>query len=138
VASYLNQWLDGAHDVSPKTRERYRELAMHQIIPHLGGIHIQKLTPERLRAWHAALLDKLSPQTVKHAHRLLQVCLGFAVQSGTLTRNPAARMKLPKVEAAEIEILSPDEITDMLGKLRDSHYGRPPSGRERGAASCWL
>jgi integrase len=119
VGSYLATWLDGAHDLSPKTLERYRELAKHQIVPHLGSIALQKLTPERIRMWHAALLEKVSAQTVKHAHRLLQRALAFAVENGRLVRNPAAKMRLPRVDAPEIEILSQEQIADMLTKLSD-------------------
>jgi integrase len=69
--------------------------------------------------WHAALLEKVSAQTVKHAHRLLQRALAFAVENGRLVRNPAARMRLPRVEAPEIEILSQEQIALMLTKLAD-------------------
>jgi hypothetical protein len=37
VAEYLREWFDNDHDLAPKTRERYRELAELQIIPHLGN-----------------------------------------------------------------------------------------------------
>src|SRR4051794_35591327 len=36
VGEYVRKWLDGATHLSPKTLERYRELAERQIIPHLG------------------------------------------------------------------------------------------------------
>lgn len=35
LAQYLNDWLDGPTDLSPKTLERYRQLTQQQIIPHL-------------------------------------------------------------------------------------------------------
>ena len=37
VAEYLRQWLDVGECLSPKTLERYRQLAERQIIPHLGA-----------------------------------------------------------------------------------------------------
>jgi len=52
LAEYLRAWLDGEHDLSPKTRERYRELCDAQIIPHLGTITLQRLRPARLAEWH--------------------------------------------------------------------------------------
>src|SRR5262249_17856038 len=36
VAKHLRSWLESDHDLAPKTRERYLELAELQIIPHLG------------------------------------------------------------------------------------------------------
>ena len=77
VAEYLRSWLASAHEQSPKTLERYHELAERQVIPHLGGIKLQKLKPETIRQWHTTLLSAgLSARTVGHAHRLLRLVLG--------------------------------------------------------------
>ena len=45
VATYLRSWIEIAEvvSVSPKTAERYRELIGHQITPHIGALHLQKL-----------------------------------------------------------------------------------------------
>src|SRR6266702_1958139 len=45
VAEYVRGWLDAVNDLSPKTLERYRQLAEQQIIPHLGATLLQKLRP---------------------------------------------------------------------------------------------
>jgi integrase len=119
VGQYLNAWLDGARTQSPKTLERYRELAERQIVPHLGNVLPQKLKPEDLTAWHAKLLDGgISARTVKHAHRVLSGCLRRAVENGTLIRNVAAIRKPPAVEEEEIEILTPDQVSHVLEALR--------------------
>jgi hypothetical protein len=57
IASYSRETLDVARDLSPKTRERYGELLERQIAPHLGEIHIQKLTARHVEAWHTMLLE---------------------------------------------------------------------------------
>lgn len=117
LAEYLRTWLKSAHEQSPKTLERYGELAERQIIPHLGAIKLQKLKPEHVQAWHSELLNAgLTPRTVGHAHRLLRLVLQCAVKNGTLTRNVATVHRPPKVEEAEIEILSPEQIADVLAK----------------------
>jgi integrase len=36
LAEYVRGWLDASNNLSPKTEERYRQLAERQIIPHLG------------------------------------------------------------------------------------------------------
>jgi hypothetical protein len=38
VGGYFEAWLDAAVWLSPKTLERYRELAARQISPHLGDV----------------------------------------------------------------------------------------------------
>ena len=118
VNEYVRQWLDNALGLSPKTMERYRELSDRQIIPHLGDVKIQKLRPEHLEQWHAALLrEGLSARTVGHAHKVLGAALKRAVENGTLSRNVAAIRKAPKVEQEEIEILTPDEVKAVLDGL---------------------
>lgn len=118
VAEYIRQYLDSTRAQSPKTLERYHELAERQIIPHLGDVRLQKLHPEHIEKWHAALLDRgLAARTVGHAHRLLAVVLRRAVENGSLTRNVASIRKPPAVEVQEIEILSPDQVKAILSAL---------------------
>ena len=118
VAEYLKAWLEGAPKGSAKTMERYGELAANQIIPHLGGLKLQKLRPEHVQHWHGTLIGEgLSPRTTKHAHKLLHRILTDAVKNGTLPRNVAGIHQPPEVEQEEIEILSLDQIADVMAKL---------------------
>jgi integrase len=118
VAEYLGAWLDSAVDQSPKTLERYRELAERQIFPHLGDMPLQRLRPEHLSAWHSELLNGgLSARTVGHAHRVLGVALKRAVENGTLARNVASVRKPPAVEEQEIEMLTPEQVSSVLEAL---------------------
>jgi integrase len=118
VSEYLRQWLDGSLAQSPKTLERYRELMERQILPHIGNIKIQKLRPDNIETWHAALMATgLSARTVGHAHRVLSSALKRAIENGVLACNVAAIRKPPKVEAGEIEILSAGEIETVLDGL---------------------
>jgi hypothetical protein len=55
LADYLRQWLEDAHELSPKTTERYRQLAEQQIIPHLGAIPVQRLKPAQVERWHSTI-----------------------------------------------------------------------------------
>src|SRR5262245_10769558 len=120
VAEYLGQWLNGALDPSPKTLERYRELAERQVIPYLGNVALQKLKAEHVSDWHAKLIASgLSAQTVVHAHRVLSLTLRRAVENGTLARNVAALRRPPKVEPREVEILSPSQVAAVLASLAD-------------------
>jgi integrase len=124
VAEYMRAWLSGAHGLSPKTAERYRQLAEHQIIPHLGPVQLQKLKPAQLQDWHGIIIREggkdgrpLSARTVGHAHRVLHRALQRAVENETLPRNVASLIRSPNVEAQEVEILSADEIGIVLAKL---------------------
>jgi integrase len=118
LAEYLLAWFEGTPKASPKTAERYRELADRQVIPNLGALRLQKLRPEHVEQWHGTLIKTgLAPRTVGHAHRLRARVLGYAVENGTIARNVAAIRKPPKVEEREIEILGADQIAEIRTKL---------------------
>jgi len=124
VAEYLWGWLESANDLSPKTIERYRQLAERQIIPHLGATLLQKLRPLQIHNWHATLLNSggkdgkpLSARTVGHAHRVLHGARERAMRLEIISRNVAHSVPPPKPGTAEIRILSADEIVDILARI---------------------
>lgn len=124
VAECVRGWLDGADHLSGKTRERYRALAEQQIVPHLGGIVLQKLRPVHIADWHVTLLKSgskdgapLSARTVGHAHRLLHTVLTRAASLEIVGRNVAGLVRPPKIEADEVEILTAAEVGNLRIKL---------------------
>ena len=126
VETYMRAWLDAPVGLNPKTLDRYRQLAADQIYPHLGKIELQKLTEARLQDWHGTLLARggktskpLSPQTVKHAHRLLHTALARAVRGKLLLRNVAGLISPPKVPRKEVTSLTAGQIGALLDKIQD-------------------
>jgi integrase len=126
VAEYIRGWLEGARELSPKTTERYRQLAEQQIIPHLGATPLQRLRPVQVHEWHAKLLAAggaggrpLSARTVGHAHRVLHRALARALGREELSRNVASAVPPPEVAAAEIAILGAEAIADVLSRLEN-------------------
>jgi integrase len=124
VAEYVRGWLDGATHLAPKTIERYRELAEHQIIPHLGATVLQKLRPAQISDWHAALLRSggrngrpLAARTVGHAHRVLHSALALAAKVEIVSRNVVGVLSPPKVEDVEIVSLTDTQIASVLTGL---------------------
>lgn len=133
VRDWLTRWLDNvtAISVSPKTLERYRQLVDVQITLHLGALALQKLRPSHIAWWHANLLKDgrsgggaLSARTVGHAHRVLSKALGDAAKIEIVPRNVALGLSPPAVEEREIEILTPDQIGELLAKI-DGHVLKP-------------
>ena len=127
LADYIRRWVETAEtlNLSLKTAERYRQLIERQIVPHLGGLPLQKLKPVHVANWHATLLKAgghdggpLSPRTVGHAHRVLHKALTDAVRHELLTRNPASVVSPPRVTAEEIDILSADQVKAVLAAMR--------------------
>ncbi len=117
VHEFLDKWDRdfAAVHVSPKTRERYRQLANKQIIPNIGQVRLQKLRPVHLADLYAKLLKAgLSPRTVGHVHHLLHRALGHAGTWGETQRNVAALVKPPKVDSEEVVILTSEQVSDLM------------------------
>ena len=128
MAEFLDRWEKdwAANNVSPKTRERFSQLIMHQVLPHHGNIPIQKLRAVHLSELYGKLLrdgrvggGELSAKTVGHVHRCLRRAFGHAAQWGLITQNPAALVHSPRVQQAEMEILRENEVEAMFANLRD-------------------
>jgi len=109
--------------VTPRTRERYRELLASYVFPTLGDRPIQKLTPTEIDHLYIALERKLSAATVRHVHTALKACLATAVRKGVLVNNPAGRADAPRKIDPEIgRALSVEEVTRLLAGFAGTVY----------------
>lgn len=130
VEVWLRQWLDGPAKmrVTPKTLQEYRAWAEGRIIPALGRVRLDQLTPAHIQAAWAALLtaprrdgkqgDGLSPKTIRNCHGLLRTSLETAIRHGLLARNPCDLVDLPRAQKPRIRVLDADQITTLLNAAR--------------------
>src|SRR5215203_5804531 len=85
MAQFFDRWLDHVKtQVSPRSHERYLELARKNIAPLLGDVILSKLQPAQISAAYVKALQSgrrdgqggLSPRTVHHMHCILKQALG--------------------------------------------------------------
>jgi Phage integrase, N-terminal SAM-like domain len=89
VREWLATWLAAVREeVSPKSHERYSEIADNFLVPELGAIAITKLAPAHIQAAYSKWAIEgrrdgkpggLSPRTRHHIHRILSSALARAV-----------------------------------------------------------
>jgi integrase len=121
VGQYLEEWLEDYARVStrPRTFQRYVELVRLHIIPAIGSIRLEKLTPSNVQR---LLNDKhtagLSPKTVKHIRGVLNTALGRALKWGAVARNVAALTDAPKAVRPEIRCFTTDEARRFIEAVR--------------------
>lgn len=126
VEAWIEQWLDQCElDLKPKTVYGYRSLANAYILPRLGDVRLDDLTPEdveRMLAWMVSPRGpQVSPTTAGNARRTLKVALNAAIKRGRLTGpNPAAVARSPRVPHQEVEPLSISEVQAVLTAARDT------------------
>jgi integrase len=124
---YLESWLTWKRSrVSDRTWERYASLLRGSVIPKLGRLHLQDLTPQHLDEFYAACLrdeagqrkkSRLSPTTVHHRHVALKMALRRAVELGTLVRNPADFTSPPRPDRPQMRVLNETEVGLLLKAL---------------------
>jgi integrase len=127
LSKFLDRWLEHVESqVSPRTFERYAEIAQKNVAPLLGQAVLMKLRPDQISAAYAKALKSgrrdgsggLSPRTVHHMHRVLRQALAVAVKWNLLSRNPADSVDLPKVERKKMRALDSAETAALLAHFR--------------------
>ena len=126
----LREWLEiwkreYTGDVKPSTAYLYGRNIDQYIIPHLGAVKLEKLTPLQVQEFYNRLLkpDKeevrpLSAKTVRNVHGVLHKALQQAVQAGYIRSNPASACKPPRAAKAEIRPLDADQVSAFLKALQ--------------------
>src|SRR6516165_5926271 len=158
VTAFLERWIEHMQgQVSPRSHERYAEIARKNLAPLLGGIGLTKLKPAQISQAYAKALASgrrdgkggLSARTVTHMHRVLREALQQGVRWQMLARNPADAVKPPKVERQQMSVLDTDATADLIEAARETplfmpimlgvrtDYGVAKSWPCVGATSIW-
>jgi integrase len=120
VRARIDQW-EAAGDISARTAQRYRQLAEHQIVPHLGTKVLCKLRPLDIEAWHTALRATVAANTIGSAHRVLSKALRDAARNDLVARNVCKEQGAPKAETTEQEIVR--NVPELVAKLQGWPHG---------------
>ena len=114
----IDQWSTSGV-IGAKTTKRYGVLLDKQIAPHLGDTVLQRLSTNDIEKWHAKLKAAgLASGTIKAAHKVMVKALDDAVRHDQLARNVCALQRVPKAAAAEVAIITADQIEQVVSKLK--------------------
>ena len=131
LAQFFDRWLKHIKpNVSPRTHERYEQIATKNIVPLLGAKIIFKLQPIDISEAYSKALESgrrdgkggLSPRTVHHMHRVLYSALGQAERWQVITRNPAALLEKrdrPKIEHKPVSTIDAPTTAAVLDAARE-------------------
>jgi integrase len=131
LLQFFERWLVHIRPhVSPKTHERYTEIALKNIAPLLGAKVISKLTQIEISAAYTTALTSgrrrgkggLSPRTVHHMHRVLSSALSQAERWKWIVRNPAALLEKkdrPKIERKAVRTIDAPATAAALNVARE-------------------
>ncbi len=130
LAGFLvEEWLPAVRPpkVRPSTWLSYQRNVERHIIPALGHVPLQRLTPAQLTGFYRTLLERgrrdgrggLAPKTVRNIHGALHTALRDAARWGYVARNVAAAADLPKGMTPEMRVWSPEQLRAFLKHVRD-------------------
>jgi len=121
LGTFLDQWLEQAHRhvIRSSTYPGYRAILDKHIIPELGHIRLQHLTPRHIQAFYDKKLNEgLSPATVRRIHAILHRALDTAVQWNLIGRNVSNMVSLPRIGGSKIQPLTEEQAKLLLQAVR--------------------
>src|SRR5215211_6676774 len=128
VGSYLlEEWLPDNQPprLRPSSFANYTIYTRTHVVPRLGDIELQRLTPSNLSAFYRALLTDarrdgqgLAPKTVRNIHAMLHRALKDAVRLGYLVRNVADAVTPPRGASPELQVWTPQQLRAFLAHAR--------------------
>ncbi|MGO4956771.1 site-specific integrase [Luteococcus sp. Sow4_B9] len=105
LQAWLTQYLDevASQTVRPSTLRRYRQEARLYIIPVLGKLRLDKLTPHHISDFYQLMGRRLSAGSVRRLHALLRRSLTVAVRWKLMASNPVLAVDPPSVTRQEVK-----------------------------------
>jgi len=137
VVQFFERWLKYIKpNISPRTHERYEQIATKNICPLIGGKALSKLQPIDISEAYAKALESgrcdgkggLSPRTVHHMHRVLFSALDQAERWKLIARNPAALLEKrdrPKIERKPVTTIDVATTATVFDAARESRLFIP-------------
>ena len=120
TASLLTEWLEhmGTQNrVRPRTLAEYRRIVEQHVIPRIGALPVQKLTPVHVERMLSNMTnDDVGARTMQLCHMRLSQALDWAMRMGYVRRNVAKLVERPTVEKRADTIWSPAQATAFLAK----------------------
>jgi integrase len=127
----LAEWLPTVKgSLRPTTYASYAMLAKEHIIPRLGALQLQKLSPAAINALYAHLSEHgrvhgggpLSASSVRRVHAVLHRACHDAVRWGRLSANPVAGADPPKASAERhdrLPVWTAEQLSAFLGYVSE-------------------
>lgn len=125
VTQWLSHWLDAivAPSVKPLTLKDYRQVCDNHLVPAIGAVRLDRLTPAHVRKLHADIVAARSLGTANKVHRVLRAALGDAERDGLIPRNVARLVETPAAKGGR-SALTRLEATKIIRATDDPMHAR--------------
>jgi integrase len=121
-----DEWLPTVETTRrPSTAANYRTNVKVHVVPLIGDIRLQALTPVQLNAFYAKLQadhrrdgQPLAPKSVRNIHAMLHKALKDALRWGLVTRNVADAVDAPNGLSPEMHAWTAEQLRAFLAHAR--------------------
>ncbi len=121
LKEWSEKWAAGL-TVKPKTKSGYESLLRSRILPVFGKRRLAEIRRSDIQEWIASMLaEGLSAGRARQAVIVLRLMLDAAVDDRLIARNPADRIKLPKIPHKEAEYFDPDAADRIVGAVPEDY-----------------
>lgn len=120
LRDYLEGWVREVRNIRPRTRVEYANAVALHIVPTIGHVRLDALSPAHVEAMLRALEPTLAPKSLRNVLGVLRRALTFAVRDELVTRNVAAREYIDpiRVPRSEPRVLTATERAALLTAAR--------------------
>lgn len=126
VGDLLRYWLETHVDGIKRetTTARYHTTVDIHLIPGLGAIPLQKLTPAQVQQFYTdKRAEGVGARSLVFCHQRLSQALKMAVRLGLVARNVCEAVTAPRYERTPKATWTPGELARFLHCAQDSPYG---------------
>lgn len=129
VKEYLEDWVESYArlNLRPSTYDGYKKTIHTYIVPYIGHIPLNQLTPAAVDKMFQAIIDKgLKPSTALGAKRVLSVALGHARKYRYIETN-AARDTITKFgkSAKTPDPYTPEQVAMLMDRVAGTEWEMP-------------
>jgi integrase len=108
---WAGRWQATTTNLRPNTRALHAYLLRRFLLPAFAGTALADVDLMAVRSWLAALeAERVSPNTVAKAYRLLARIMDTAVEAGLLVRNPCSVKGAATERAAEMRVATVAQV----------------------------
>jgi integrase len=121
---FLDEWLANEHQqhIAHTTYKRYASLSRNHIVPCIGSVELQKVTPVDIQRVLTTMREAgQSPRSQQQARALLSIALGAAVNKDYIAINPVLKVRNPINRSKEMHPLTAEEVKRLLETYRGTY-----------------
>lgn len=127
LREYSQAWLAErtvrGRPLAVRTRETYQNSLDRWVLPALGGLPLDRITPAAVRRWHAETSAATGPTATRQAYALLHAILATAVADDALPRNPCRIKGAGQARSDERPLLDVDQVQHLSAHMPENLRG---------------